>query len=73
MGLDLGPQLVDPLEELLELLRLHLLVIAEGVEHEPQLNYLRKKKCNIVQGFYVGKPVPAYEFSSLLEAAAPLF
>ena len=52
---------------------LRLLVIAEGVEHAPQLAYLQKKKCNIVQGFYVGRPVPASEFTNLLKAAVPLF
>ncbi|WP_413110405.1 EAL domain-containing protein [Thaumasiovibrio sp. DFM-14] len=37
-------------------------VVAEGVETEYHINFLRQKKCNIVQGYYYSKPVPASEF-----------
>ena len=37
-------------------------VIAEGVETEEQLRSLKEMGCDIVQGFYFSKPVPASEF-----------
>ena len=45
---------------------LRLQVIAEGVETEGQLNFLRAHDCEEMQGFYFSKPVPAAEFERLL-------
>ncbi|NOX42693.1 MAG: EAL domain-containing protein [Gammaproteobacteria bacterium] len=38
---------------------LHLRVMAEGVETEGQLNFLRTRGCDQVQGFLISHPVPA--------------
>lgn len=38
--------------------KMGLETIAEGVENENQLNLLNKFNCNVVQGFYRGKPMP---------------
>lgn len=40
-------------------------IIVEGVENEAQLNILKKLGVDYIQGFYYGKPVPAYEFEKL--------
>ncbi|MDH4318757.1 MAG: EAL domain-containing protein, partial [Desulfobulbaceae bacterium] len=41
-------------------------VVAEGVENEAQLEFLRRLHCQEVQGFYYSQPVPAEEFAALL-------
>ena len=46
---------------------LKLKVIAEGVENEAQLDYLRQHACDEYQGYYCSKPLPADEFSALLQ------
>lgn len=45
---------------------LNLRVIAEGVETEKQLAYLQKHDCDMCQGYYFSKPVPAEDFEVLL-------
>ncbi len=35
-----------------------LCVIAEGVEYESQIEYLRNKGCDRIQGYYYSKPLP---------------
>ncbi|MCH8202010.1 MAG: EAL domain-containing protein [Proteobacteria bacterium] len=41
---------------------LNLDVIAEGVESEEQLAFLRNQRCREVQGFLISKPLPADAF-----------
>ena len=42
-------------------------VIAEGVETEEQLRILKTMGCDIVQGYYFSKPVPAEEYEHFVE------
>ena len=43
-----------------------LKVLAEGVENEQQLNFLKDNLCDEIQGFYFYKPMPAEEFEKIL-------
>jgi len=45
---------------------LNLGVIAEGVETEEQLRFLKKHQCNEMQGFLFSKPVSAEDFLQIL-------
>lgn len=45
---------------------MNLKVIAEGVETEEQLKYLRLLRCNQMQGYLFSKPLPADDFAALL-------
>jgi EAL domain-containing protein (putative c-di-GMP-specific phosphodiesterase class I) len=45
---------------------LNLEVLAEGVETQEQLNFLKAEECNQVQGFYFSKPVPSTELENIL-------
>jgi diguanylate cyclase (GGDEF)-like protein len=49
---------------------LNLRVIAEGVETDAQLRFLKKHGCDEVQGFFYGEPVPPEAHARLLEHAA---
>ena len=49
-------------------LGLHL--IAEGVENEAQLDFLRKHGCEAMQGYHFGRPVPAHELAVALSTDA---
>ncbi len=47
---------------------LRLEVVAEGVETEAQLAFLRERGCEYVQGFLISRPVPADQIIRLLPA-----
>ncbi len=46
---------------------LNLKVIAEGVENKSQLGFLKSKKCDEVQGYFLSKPLPADVFQSYMQ------
>jgi EAL domain-containing protein (putative c-di-GMP-specific phosphodiesterase class I) len=48
---------------------LHLKVIAEGVETDAQMRFLRRHGCDEVQGFFYGEPVAPEAHARLLEKA----
>jgi EAL domain-containing protein (putative c-di-GMP-specific phosphodiesterase class I) len=45
---------------------LDLEVVAEGVEHEYELDFLRQREVNIVQGYFLSPPLPVEKFRKLL-------
>lgn len=47
--------------------RLGLKVIAEGVEKESQLKFLKNRVCDEVQGYYYYRPMPAEEIEKILK------
>ena len=42
-------------------------VVAEGVETEDQLRFLRQNHCDLAQGYLMSRPVPARELPRLIE------
>lgn len=40
--------------------------VAEGVETKEQMDYMRNIGCDMIQGYFLGKPVPAEEIEKLL-------
>ena len=47
--------------------KLQTVVVAEGVELEEQFNILKNFGCDVAQGYYFSKPVPAEEFGKFIE------
>lgn len=47
--------------------RLGYETVAEGVETEEQFSYLRELSCDIIQGYYTGRPMPAEGVENLLQ------
>jgi hypothetical protein len=50
--------------------RLGLEVVAEGVENEEELAFIRRAGCDIVQGYHFARPLPADECQGLLRSGA---
>jgi EAL domain-containing protein (putative c-di-GMP-specific phosphodiesterase class I) len=49
--------------------RLGMEVVAEGVETAEQLAYLKAQGCELYQGFYLYRPMPADQFETLLRSS----
>lgn len=43
--------------------RLGMTCVAEGIEQETQMELLKTLRCDRLQGYYIGKPMPPEEFS----------
>ena len=50
--------------------RLDVGIVAEGVETEAQAQFLRDHGCDEVQGYHLGRPMPAAAFAEVLQAHA---
>ena len=51
---------------------LKLQVIAEGVESRPQLEYLRRARCDEIQGFFFSRPLDARQLGELVRSGREL-
>jgi EAL domain-containing protein (putative c-di-GMP-specific phosphodiesterase class I) len=64
-----GGAIVEAIIAMAQSLRLKLL--AEGVETEEQIAFLKSCGCRAAQGYYYSRPIPAERFSELLGRGAP--
>jgi EAL domain-containing protein (putative c-di-GMP-specific phosphodiesterase class I) len=63
-----SPQDAAITEAIIALARsLGLAVVAEGVETQAQLAFLRSRGCDAAQGFVLSRPLPAGEMTRLME------
>jgi EAL domain-containing protein (putative c-di-GMP-specific phosphodiesterase class I) len=46
---------------------MNLEVVAEGVESEEQYRYLINNNCDLIQGYYISKPIPIEGIEDVLK------
>ena len=46
---------------------LGLTVLAEGIERPEQMDFLKRNRCDLGQGYLFGKPLPAEQLAQALE------
>ena len=46
---------------------MQLSVVAEGIEHDEQMQFMSNRRCDIMQGYYLSRPVSAAEFGDFLK------
>ncbi|MRV73097.1 EAL domain-containing protein [Duganella sp. FT92W] len=51
---------------------LRMSVIAEGVESEAQMQFLRSRQCDYLQGYYFSRPLQAAEFNKIVQDSKQL-
>ena len=61
-------RIVDTLIELAQ--KMGLRMIAEGVETQAQADYLRMKRCDFLQGYYLCRPVPLEDLIGVMQSPA---
>jgi len=70
---DVNPENQEIVRAIISMARnLHLESLAEGVEREGQLRFLRDEGCEFIQGFYFSKPVDEHTFTTYLRNGAVL-
>lgn len=47
--------------------QLNMRIVAEGVEKKEQVDFLAKQDCDMIQGFYFDKPMPANEYETRMK------
>ncbi|MBY0122642.1 GGDEF and EAL domain-containing protein [Bacillus sp. S/N-304-OC-R1] len=47
--------------------RLHLKVVAEGVENKKQFEFLKNENCDFIQGYYISKPIPLHKLLTFFD------
>ncbi|MBN8961213.1 MAG: EAL domain-containing protein [Rhizobiales bacterium] len=50
---------------------LHMSIVAEGVETYEQLGFLADESCDVIQGFFIGRPAPIEQYAALVGRAVP--
>lgn len=45
---------------------LNMTIVAEGIETDEQVNFLRTTECDLIQGYYYSKPISAEDFEAYM-------
>jgi EAL domain-containing protein (putative c-di-GMP-specific phosphodiesterase class I) len=51
---------------------LDLDIVAEGVEHESQLEFLESRGCYVIQGYLFSRPLPEDDLIGILRRGVPV-
>lgn len=52
---------------------LNIRITAEGIENNQQANILKSQQCDVLQGYLLGKPMPANQLESLIKKSPERF
>lgn len=47
---------------------LNMRIVAEGIEKKEQVDFLAKQDCDMIQGYYFAKPMPASDYESRMDS-----
>jgi len=47
--------------------QLNIKIVAEGIEHIEQVDFLRENECDMIQGYYFAKPMPIEDFNNKMK------
>ncbi|MGN6311869.1 MAG: sensor domain-containing protein [Xanthobacteraceae bacterium] len=50
---------------------LHMSIVAEGVETYEQLCFLADESCDVIQGFFIGRPAPIEQYAAMVGRVPP--
>ena len=63
-----NPKVKDIIKMIINLSKMmNAITVAEGVENENQYLFLKENGCDIIQGFYFSRPLPAEDFEALVK------
>ena len=66
--METNPKVKDIIKMIINLSKMmNAITVAEGVENENQYLFLKENGCDIIQGYYFSKPLPADDFESLVK------
>ena len=67
-NMDNNPKVKSIVKMIIDLAKMmDVLTVAEGVETEDHYNFLKESGCDVIQGYYLSKPLPLADFESFLE------
>ena len=66
--MDKSPKVKEIIKMLINLSKtMNAITVAEGVETKEQCDFLKENGCDVVQGYYLSKPLPLEDFEKLIE------
>lgn len=65
--MDSNPKVKEVIKMIINLSKtMDAITVSEGVENKEQYEFLKENGCDIIQGYYFSKPLPANEFEELM-------
>ena len=67
-SMDKSPKVKEIIKMLINLSKtMDAITVAEGVETKEQCDFLKENGCDVVQGYYLSRPLPLEDFEKLIE------
>ena len=67
-SMDKNPKVKDIIKMIINLSKMmNAITVAEGVETKEQYDFLKENGCDIIQGYYLSKPLPINDFEELIQ------